>query len=212
MKLPNREELIFYTIQFLILSILFFVLYGLTNYLASKSQNHYSLYFEFEKNIPFLAPSIIIYLSINLIFVLPVFYLTIPEMKHLSFAFSSITILSCSIFYFFPTKLGWIRPGHVPNFEWIYSVLYSVEYPHNLFPSLHVAYSYLIFKILWPKTHLMEKILYRIWFFLLLSSVLFTHQHHLLDILGGIFFAEFGLKISNNWKWVWGNFFRTNRT
>lgn len=212
MKKPNQNQIISYSIHFVWLSLLFVFLYGSTNYLASLQEHHFDLYLEIEKEIPFYPTWILIYFSINGMFLLPLFYLSKKKYRFLSFCFAWITIFASLCFYFFPMRLGYPKPDIISSFPFLYEVLYSLEYPHNLFPSLHVAYSFLILRIVLPKTNFIETWIFLIWFFLLLGSVLFTHQHHIIDILGGLCLTEMVLKLTMYGKRKRWWLFRRNRT
>jgi membrane-associated phospholipid phosphatase len=74
-----------------------------------------------------------------------------------------------------PTQLGWTQPA-----------CFNLDYPHNLVPSLHVAYAVLAGAVVWNgATARWLRVLSGAWLALLISSVLLVHQHHLLDVVTG---------------------------
>ncbi|PJZ43838.1 phosphatase PAP2 family protein [Leptospira brenneri] len=211
MKIPNRDECFYFFSHLFVLTILFCIFYGTTNYLASQRTDHLELYLNFEKNIPFFPSWILIYFSINLIFFLPLFYLHPMEMRLLSICFSLITIVASICFILLPARLGYLKPMSFSIFHSIYQFLYTIEYPHNLFPSLHVSYSALIFRFLFPKAKRKEKFLFIVWFILLVLSVLFTHQHHIFDIFSGLLLTYLVLKLAFYGERKGWRFFRMDR-
>ncbi|TGM81962.1 hypothetical protein EHR01_04020 [Leptospira mtsangambouensis] len=200
MKIPNKKEITYYFTHFFWLSLLFVASYGYTNHFASQRTDHFELYMDIEKRIPFLPGWILVYFSINGFFVLPLFYLNKGEMRLLSQCFVWITIFASICFLVFPMRLGYTKPGSITTFPLIYKLFYTIEKPHNLFPSLHIAYSSLILRFVIKKTNHTEKLIFLFWFIFLVFSVLFTHQHHISDIFGGMMLTYLVLKITMYWQ------------
>ena len=72
-------------------------------------------------------------------------------------------------------------------FQPIYELLFVLDNPTNLFPSLHITFSYvaLFFTLAQTKQFLWKTMLV-LWFFGICASVVFVHQHHLFDIATGL--------------------------
>lgn len=176
-------------------SFLFLIFYLGSNYLNTNRTNYYHLYLPFEQKIPFYEWAIYPYVSVFLFFAIPMFYLDFFEIKKLERSFIFSIIISCLFFLIFPTKLGFLyTPDHSINF--IYSYLKQVDHPHNLVPSLHVCFTSTIFVFLYKKeTRIPLIIFFVFWTTLIYSSVIFTHQHHFLDILGGMILSFISIKI-----------------
>ncbi len=177
-----------------LLYLQFFLLYGSSNYyLASNEIAHYHFYFDWELHIPLIAPFIYIYLSLSLFLILPVFYLRYKQLPAWALSYMWMTFIACSLFIIFPTELAGTRPTIISGStltQASFSLLYFFDKPHNLFPSLHIAYTTLALLIIlnsdfnrrWQGTIIF-------WWLLLLISILFVHQHYMLDILGGLVLA-----------------------
>lgn len=162
---------------------------------SSTVMNHF--YFEFEKNIPIIPWMIFIYISTFLMSIILPFLLTDKDIKYFVSEVAIATVLASIFFYFFPTQLGFDHPKDVEYLNFMFQFLWSIDTPNNLFPSLHVTYSLLFSLAIF--THLRSitaKATTVIWFILLCSSVIYTHQHHLLDIPSGIILAIFS-------KWIY---------
>ncbi|VAW90612.1 hypothetical protein MNBD_GAMMA21-53 [hydrothermal vent metagenome] len=82
---------------------LFAIVYGGTNWFSSTREEYYHIYFNWELSIPFVAEMIIIYLSIQLIFILPIFHCQETNMYILAKRMSLATILAGIIFILLPT-------------------------------------------------------------------------------------------------------------
>ena len=160
-----------------LLSVLFATTYGGANWLASQRAEWFHFYLETELAIPFVPYWIWIYLSLNLFTLLPLFVLSLGGIRRFATAFALVTVGAASFHILFPAASGWQRPAVVagyPQFAW----LYAIEGPHNLVPSLHVAYTSLT-------ALLVHRPLVYAWAAMLALSTLLVHQHHLLDVATG---------------------------
>lgn len=184
------KKLITFSILLSFLSICFVIIYGGCNYLASIRENHFKFYFDWELSIPFVPWMVYIYLSLNLIFFLPLFFCSIKSMFALTKAFLFSLISAGLVFIIFPTSLGFQRKENIEDYNEIFQSIYQLDHPHNLLPSLHITFSLLIFLIIYQqrKNQILLSIL-SLWFMLICLSVLFIHQHHVLDIIAGIILA-----------------------
>lgn len=109
----------------------------------------------------------------------------------------------CLIFFIFlPAEM--VRPEVTGNgfCEQLTAFVYAADEPNNLFPSIHCMLNWLIFRA----SFYCKKVgkTYRICMFvaalIVFASVLFTKQHLIVDIFGGIATAEIGLFLSEKWK------------
>jgi membrane-associated phospholipid phosphatase len=168
------------------LTLLFLTTYGFTNWLAGMRSARFRLYFDGELAIPFVPWMIWVYLSLQVFMVLPLFVLNTEGISRLGRAFALATIGAAAIHLILPADLGWLRPAAVPGYP-IFERFFSIDRPHNLVPSLHVAYGALTSMALWSGTRRMWlRLLSAAWFALLVCSVSLVHQHHLGDTLSGL--------------------------
>lgn len=173
------------------------LIYGWTNYWASLRSTHYAWYFTWETQTPFIKEFVWLYLSLNLVIFLPLFMCDAERLKKYCQANLMTLLLAAIIFVLFPTQLGFARvvPLESP-FREIFQNIHSLDQPHNLVPSLHVTFSALAFFAVW-ETHSNRKwlsIVTSIWMFGIASSVVFTRQHHIIDIIGGLILALIGIR------------------
>jgi membrane-associated phospholipid phosphatase len=174
----------------LLLDLLFVAVYGGLNWLTARRQDLWDLHFDWETRIPFVPGMIYAYLSINVLFVLPLFVMDARGMRLLARRIAWAIVLSGVVFLLLPARLGFTRPAEVPGYEAVYALLYALDAPHNLVPSLHVAYSALIIASLCtPRAARWVQALLWGWLGLVAVAVVLVHQHHLADVAGGVLVA-----------------------
>lgn len=96
------------------------------------------------------------------------------------------TIVACSaVFLIMPLAIERPPLGSASVFDRLLGMLYFIDAPTNLFPSLHVALAFLFSS---GVAHVRPR--WRGWMLawacLIAVSTLFTHQHYFVDVLAGI--------------------------
>lgn len=175
-----------------LLYLQFFLVYGGSNRLAALQAERYRFYFDWELAIPFVPQFLYIYLSLSLFLLLPLRYLRLSQLRPWALSYMWMTFLAGTIFLLLPTEVAQPRHLLAAQSQPLLALLYTLDGPHNLFPSLHVAYTTLALLMvlgsgrrdgwLWPIL---------LWWSLLLASVLLVHQHHTVDIAAGLLLAAF---------------------
>ena len=168
--------------------ILFFIVYIPTNNFSHET--YYRLYFSWELSIPFLKWMIIPYHAFNLLFLVPFFILRKKSIEVLSLSFATCTVIAGISFILFPSQIGFQRVIPDGFTAPLYKYLFMFDNTTNLIPSLHVTYVTLFF--ISCINYLKEKrtkILFTIVSLLIITSALFTHQHHFIDIISGALLA-----------------------
>tara|TARA_B100000767_G_C19768467_1_gene538759 strand:- start:2225 stop:2872 length:648 start_codon:yes stop_codon:yes gene_type:complete len=167
------------------------VVYFGANEIASKNTHFYQLYFEFEKDIPMVPWMIYIYQSFALLIIITYLSIKSPQrIKAYSISFMSSCAIAAVFFILFPAELGFSRVENIKGYEFMYNTIHTIDRPHNLAPSLHIAYSGLGAYVL--SSEIQSKVLKGmiwIWFLLICSSIVLVHQHHLFDIFSGAILA-----------------------
>lgn len=186
--LPNKLVWKTYGIWSLWIGIAFFSIYPSCNWLTSSRDTIYPLYIQQELSIPFIPEFIWVYLSMYFLFLAPPFFLGTAQLKQLGKHLLSATVISGIIFLILPSQLGFERV--IPNgafYGSLYANLFSIDLPHNMVPSLHVVFSALIIlSIIDAESRTWLKNIFYGWLVLICSSTIFVHQHHLLDVAGGL--------------------------
>ena len=111
----------------------------------------------------------------------------------------------CCIFFFILLPTTNIRPELTGGTfsETLLGMLYAIDQPLNLFPSIHCFDSWICGRCLLTtkELHPAVRVLAIIFSFLIFISVLKTRQHVLIDIVGGVLLAELGLFLSRRYHW-----------
>ncbi len=186
MPRPTRELLGLYLRLGLALDVLFVAVYGGINLLTARRQDLVRLYFDWEPDIPLVAPMILVYASILILFLLPPWWLGAAQLRRLAARMALAILLAGAVFLLWPGEVGYPAGAPVTGFEWAFRILHALDLPYNLFPSLHIALSGLIVSTLAAHLPRWGRWLLGGWFVAICLSVVLVHQHHLADVAGGV--------------------------
>lgn len=181
-----------YRCRHLLLNALAFGLcYPLANLLALQHGITRGIALPFERSLPFLAWMIVPYACSGLLFCLCFMLVrSQAEVAVLSRRLLLATVTASLIFIVFPLHFQWPRPPvNPPWLAALFQLLAQVDRPYNQFPSLHVAYCVIFWVALHTRARQSHALLRPALAGLLLlvaCSTLFTYQHHLLDVAGGL--------------------------
>ncbi|MGH9723185.1 MAG: hypothetical protein ACRD8O_23485, partial [Bryobacteraceae bacterium] len=131
-----REKLPLFWKLSALLTILFVVVYGGTNWINSQRADVHRLYFDWELGIPFVPWMMWVYFSLNLYLALTLFLLDVPGLKLYAKTFALATLVGGAVHLVLPARLGFDRPA-IP-----------LDMPYNLVPSMHVTYATMTASIL----------------------------------------------------------------
>ncbi len=166
----------------------FSVCYPLCNLLAAQHQVQRSLAIGFDAAIPFLPWMAVPYATSGLLFTL-VFFLVRgnEQLRVVSRRLLLVAVAACLAFTAAPAQFGAVRPVVADIMPAaLYRWLDIVDRPYNQCPSLHVAYCVIIWLALRPLCFGMARALLGAWLVLVAASTLFTWQHHVADVAGGL--------------------------
>jgi membrane-associated phospholipid phosphatase len=175
-----------------VLSVLFLVVYGGCNWITAHRAHVGTLFFEWERHIPFVPLMIIPYMSIDLFFVAAPF-LCRDERELSTFAKRvSFTIFVAGIcFLLFPLRFAFERP-HVSGWLGaIFNTFRNFDQPYNLLPSLHIALRTILAYLYARHSRGILRLASNIWFSLIGFSTVLTYQHHVMDVAGGFVLAGY---------------------
>ena len=168
------------------LSVLFLVVYGWCNWITAQRHDAGTLYFEWERFIPFVPLMIVPYMSIDLFFVAAPF-LCRSERELATFSKRIVTaiVVAGICFLLFPLRFAFERP---PASGWlgvIFDWFRGMDQPYNLLPSLHIAFRTILAQHYARHTRGLLRSASNVWFVLVGLSTLLTYQHHLMDVVAG---------------------------
>lgn len=178
------------------LSLLFLVLYPLCNWLAARRGHVPTLFFEWERSIPFVPLMITPYMSLDLLFVVaPFLCRSNRELTTLSKRVIATLLVAGLCFLLFPFRFAFDRP-HVAGwlgafFDWFQ----GLDRPFNLLPSLHIAFCTVLGDFYARQTRGLVRWASNIWFVIIAFSAVLTYQHHMLDVVGGFALGAYCLYV-----------------
>ena len=160
-----------------------------------QNQVHYDLTSSLDRQIPFVKEWILIYV-ICYIFWAANYILIVREGKEHWYRFISAEMLSkciCGLFFIFLPTTN-IRPevSGTDFCSWLVRLIYTLDAPANLFPSIHCLVSWYCFIGIRKSRKIPG---WYQWFsgifaVLVCISTQFTKQHYLIDIAGGVLIAQ----------------------
>ena len=173
-----------------LLSLLFLAVYGTCNWLSSQRSDVGTLYFEWERHIPFVPWMIVPYMSIDLFFIgAPFLCRDRAELRTLSRRIIFAIVIAGICFLLFPFRFAFERPGAEGWLGAVFDWFRSMDQPYNLLPSLHIALRTILAVIYVRHTKGLLRLACHIWFSLVGLSTVLTYQHHVLDVVGGFALA-----------------------
>jgi hypothetical protein len=160
--------------------------YGGTDYVTAHRSLRIPVHFQAELAIPFVPGLVWIYLSINLIFLAVPFVLrSRAELLALWTALAIVVLVAGCSFLLIPSELAFPPPGDLGASGAVFRLADRINLHYNLLPSLHVALMVCCVAALAPRARRPGQVLLWGWALALSASTLFTHQHHVLDVLTG---------------------------
>ena len=178
------------------LSILFLVVYSSCNWITAHRPNVPSLYFDWERSIPFVPAFILPYLSIDLFFVAaPFLCSTTAELSVFARRIVLATLVAGACFLAFPLRFAFARPAATGVTGVLFDWFRQMDAPYNLVPSLHAAYWLLLVVIYWRHTRGITRLTIVFWFAAIALSPVLTYQHHVVDVLTGFALGAFCLAV-----------------
>jgi protein-tyrosine phosphatase/membrane-associated phospholipid phosphatase len=174
------------------LSVLFLVVYSGCNWITGQRGQVGSLYFQWERAIPFVPFMILPYMSIDLFFIAaPFLCRTDEELRIFSRRVIAAILIAGLCFLLFPLRFAFPRPHASGWLGAIFDWFRGMDSPFNLLPSLHAALLLLLVDLYARNLRAVFLFAAMLWFFLIGFSPLLTYQHHVIDIVGGFVLAGY---------------------
>ena len=151
-----------------------------------------------DARIPFSPPWVTVYFLSFLFWAVNGLWIVCQEKAHVyrfAAAYILAMLLSAAVFLLYPGTMA--RPEITGSgfFDQWMRLLYRIDSPTNLFPSLHVLVSYFCWRgTMGTKIPGWYRAFSFLFFLLVCCSVLLVKQHALADVPAGIFFAELSLQ------------------
>lgn len=187
-QLPDGPTLRAVLAWCLIIDVLFFAIYGSINWLTSRRTDVFEFYVQMELAIPLVPKLIWVYLSMLLLFCLPIFTISRDRVRREASVAILALFVAALIWLLLPARLGFERV--LPEgYELVYGTMFMLDHPHNLVPSLHIVFSSLAVLACGHNAPQQIKIGLWLWLTAIAVSTVLTHQHHVLDVVTGLLVA-----------------------
>lgn len=194
-------------------TLIFIVLYNQFIYAGTqflmKNAQHYNLTLELDKHVPFSSWWITIYLGCYAFWVIN--YVLIAKCgKEKWYRFLTADLIAKTIcgviFIVLPTTI--VRPEILGNsiFDKVTKVIYGLDMPTNLFPSIHCLASWLCYIGIRNVKSVSKayRVFSCIFALLVCASTQFVKQHYIVDVITGIAIAEIAMYIARKTNiYVW---------
>jgi protein-tyrosine phosphatase len=168
------------------LSALFLIVYGWTNWFTAQRVNVPTLFFEWERFIPFVPLMIVPYMSIDLFFVAAPFLCRDDrELAAFSKRIAAAILVGAACFLLFPLHFAFDRPHAAGRLGALFDWFRGMDQPYNLLPSLHIALRTILADLYARHTRGLLRQASNLWFVLIGLSAVLTYQHHVMDVLAG---------------------------
>lgn len=166
------------TLHLLLNLAVFGVCYTLANLAAQRAGVTREIVFGIDSAIPFVPWMVLPYMTSGALFVASFCVARDPAQLGARVLFA--TVAATLVFVLYPLRFSAARPlvdAALPAA--LFDLLALVDRPYNQLPSLHVAYCLIFATVL-------RGALARTWLALVAASTLFTWQHHIVDVAGGL--------------------------
>ena len=184
---PTRGKVLRHAKWFSLAVLTFIGTYGPINIFNDSRSDLYHLWFTFELGIEAVPWMTYVYFSMYFQLLLPLFILEENEIIGMCKAMILANFIAGGCFLLVPTELGWPRQPAGDHF--LFQAIHALDLPHNLMPSLHIAYGALVLLSLWKRLNRALALAFVIWFFAICASVVLVRQHHVIDIPTGFLLA-----------------------
>jgi protein-tyrosine phosphatase/membrane-associated phospholipid phosphatase len=168
------------------LSILFLIVYGWCNWFTAQRSDVGTLFFEWERLIPFVPLMIAPYMSIDLFFVAaPFLCRSDRELVTFSKRIAAAILIAGLCFLLFPLRFAFERPHAGGWLGAVFDWFRTMDQPYNLLPSLHISLRTILAEFYSRHTRGLLRQASNLWFVLVGLSAVLTYQHHLMDVVAG---------------------------
>jgi membrane-associated phospholipid phosphatase len=160
--------------------------YGGADWFTAHRTTRVRIHLDAELSLPLIPAFTIGYMSIYLLFLAAPFVLrTRRELAALAVSQTMAILFAGIVFLLLPAQLAFPPPQNLGPWEGLFRFADRLNLDYNLVPSLHVALSVICIEMFAPHATPAGRLALRSWGLFIAVSTLFTHQHHLLDVITG---------------------------
>lgn len=160
--------------------------YAGADWLTGLRADRVRIHFDAELDIPYVPAFLLVYRSIDLMFLLAPFVLrTRAELRGLALTLAVVTAIAGVGFLLAPAEAAYLPESHgiwAPLHAWNRHIVLT----YNMAPSLHVALSVVTLSEYGLPCGKVGRGLLAAWAMAIALSTLLTHMHHVLDVVTGL--------------------------
>lgn len=170
--------------------------------LVNTSMHHYDISLPLDDLIPFVPQAIVVYVLAFVTWLIG-FVVIARESRKVCYRILSAELvakmISFLIFIILPTSMQQPEITGDDIFSRLTQLIYDLDSPDNLFPSLHCLESYIVFRgaLYCKKPSKWYTPFCLVFALMVFASTVLIKQHLLLDIPGAVIIAEIGMFVSS---------------
>lgn len=174
--------------------LFFYVFYGGAAWAADFLPWRFVVGFSWERDIPFIPESAVVYISLVGLMLLALF--SIREYSELRLLVRVLCIqILIAVFCFMALPVGnnyqtQLDPSDLPP---IFLIADAFNLQNNEVPSLHVCFAFTLALVIGHYGREWQRILLIIWALAIALSAMTMHEHNLVDVVCGLFLAFWGV-------------------
>ena len=191
LKWPGWDYLRFTVFVGVFWTMCFYIFYGGASFATDLHDLRFSWFFEFEKHIPFITEMAVFYfLLIPGIMLSPFIIRQRHAYLHYSARLIFQIVIAAAFFLMLPLADGFPVTPPEGIVRPVFQLADKLNLDHNYFPSVHVSYALTTAQVYgWRTPSFGLRCAIYSMAGLVIVATLFTHQHHLIDIMGGVVLA-----------------------
>ena len=188
-SLPARGALALFFLGF------FYLFYGAAAWLADFLPWRIHPGFEWEKSVPFMPLSALVYTSISGLMLLVLFVIReVQEIHHLVRVLCIQTLIGALFFILIPASNNFPPRYSSEALPQIFLLADALNLRNNELPSLHVCFAFTTVLVLSHYARTWQTLLLSCWASAIAVSAMTIHEHNLLDIAAGMLLAAWGVR------------------
>jgi membrane-associated phospholipid phosphatase len=175
---------------FVVGAVWFLLIYGGCDAVTGHRTLRVRIHTDAELKIPFVPETVVIYMSIYLLFVAVPFILrSWDELLALAWMLNVTILISGVCYLVLPAQLAFEPHQGAGMFPGVFRFADRLNLTYNLMPSLHVGLSAGCLAVFAGRSGRSGKVVAWLWGVAIGLSTLLTHQHHVLDVVTGFLLA-----------------------
>lgn len=196
--IPERENLKRSLLLAMGFLLLFYLVFGVCDLLASQRGFSFDIAMPWEKHIPLLDWTALVYLTIGPVMLLGPFVIRDPvEFRRAVNILTFELLLAAPLFVIFPAMASYPAIHAASPFSGALALAGAINLDYNEVPSLHVAFAVTTAWLFSRNKRGAVKIGLGVWAAALCLSTLTTHQHNVIGVITGLVLAMTVLRVNS---------------